>query len=150
MAFVSQRSGIRAGAPQSTNPEAEITRDGQDLLIPVLVLHFESTGSESNRLCSQLFENAHSDRAHASFLAGCGKTPTSVGLTLPVRRVGRIRYSYHRRVGVICMRGRRQPQATMLAFVDLDERVPTTHPLRVIKPFAERALAELSPVFDQM
>ena len=38
----------------------------------------------------------------------------------------------------------------MLAFVDLDERVPTTHPLRVIKPFAERALAELSPVFDQM
>ena len=38
----------------------------------------------------------------------------------------------------------------MLAFVDLDERVPTKHPLRVIKPFAERALAELSPVFDQM
>ena len=32
-------------------------------------------------------------------LAGCGKTPTSVGLTLPVRRVGRIRYSYHGRVG---------------------------------------------------
>ena len=48
------------------------------------------------------------------------------------------------------MRGRREPQATMLAFVDLDERVPTKHPLRVIKPFAERALAELSPVFDQM
>src|SRR5438445_7400675 len=48
------------------------------------------------------------------------------------------------------MRGRREPQATMLAFVDLDERVPTTHPLRVIKPFAERALAELSPIFDQM
>jgi transposase len=48
------------------------------------------------------------------------------------------------------MRGRREPQATMLAFVDLDERVPTTHPLRVIKPFAERALAELSPVFDRM
>jgi transposase len=38
----------------------------------------------------------------------------------------------------------------MLAFVDLDERVPTTHPLQVIKPFAERALAELSPVFDRM
>src|SRR6478736_6053993 len=48
------------------------------------------------------------------------------------------------------MRGRRQPQATMLAFVDLDERVPTSHPLRVIKPFAERALAALSPRFDQM
>ena len=48
------------------------------------------------------------------------------------------------------MRGRREPQATMLAFVDLDERVPTTQPLRVIKPFAERALAALSPRFDQM
>ena len=48
------------------------------------------------------------------------------------------------------MRGRREPQATMLAFVDLDERVPTKHPLRVIKALAERALTELSPVFDQM
>ena len=38
----------------------------------------------------------------------------------------------------------------MLAFVDLDERVPASHPLRVIKQFAEAALAELSPVFDQM
>ena len=37
------------------------------------------------------------------------------------------------------MRGRRQAQATMLAFVDLDERVPATHPLRVIKQFAEAA-----------
>src|SRR3954453_22397649 len=48
------------------------------------------------------------------------------------------------------MRGRREAQATMLAFVDLEERVPMTHPLGVIKPFAERALAELSPVFDRM
>src|SRR6478735_6013423 len=48
------------------------------------------------------------------------------------------------------MRGRRQAQTTMLAFVDLEERVPLRHPLRVIKPFAERALAELSPVFDRM
>jgi len=51
---------------------------------------------------------------------------------------------------VVWMRGRREPQATMLAFVDLDERVPTKHPLRVIKALAERALTELSPVFDQM
>ena len=48
------------------------------------------------------------------------------------------------------MRGRREPQATMLAFVDLEERVPPSHPLRVIKQFADRALRELSPVFDQM
>lgn len=48
------------------------------------------------------------------------------------------------------MRGRRQAQARMLAFVDLEERVPRNHPLRVVKQFADRALAELSPVFDEM
>jgi transposase len=48
------------------------------------------------------------------------------------------------------MRGRRQVQATMLAFVDLEERVPPRHPLRTIKQFAECALQELSPVFDAM
>src|SRR3989337_2568425 len=48
------------------------------------------------------------------------------------------------------MRGRRQAQATMLAFVDLEERVPRGHPLRVIKRFADRALQDLSPGFDQM
>jgi transposase len=48
------------------------------------------------------------------------------------------------------MRGRRNPQASMLAFVDLEERVPPHHPLRTIKRFADRALAELSPTFDAM
>jgi len=48
------------------------------------------------------------------------------------------------------MRGRREPQTTMLAFVDLEERVPRNHPLRVIKQFADHALAELSSVFDAM
>jgi transposase len=38
----------------------------------------------------------------------------------------------------------------MLAFVDLEERVPHNHPLRVIKQFADRALREPSPVFDEM
>jgi transposase len=38
----------------------------------------------------------------------------------------------------------------MLAFVDLEERVPPHHPLRAIKRFAERALGELSPTFDAM
>src|SRR5215211_8854055 len=48
------------------------------------------------------------------------------------------------------MRGRRELQTTMLAVVDLEERVPPNHPLRVIKQFADRALVELSPVFDEM
>ena len=38
----------------------------------------------------------------------------------------------------------------MLAFVDLEERVPPHHPLRTMKRFADRALAELSPTFDAM
>jgi transposase len=38
----------------------------------------------------------------------------------------------------------------MLAFVDLEERVPTDHPLRTIKRFADRALEQLSPTFDAM
>ena len=48
------------------------------------------------------------------------------------------------------MRGRRNPQACMLAFVDLEERVPPHHPLRTIKRFANRALTNLSPTFDAM
>jgi hypothetical protein len=48
------------------------------------------------------------------------------------------------------MRGRRSAQTTMLALVDLEERVPAHHPLRTIKRFADRALAELSPTFDAM
>ena len=38
----------------------------------------------------------------------------------------------------------------MLAFIDLEERVPVDHPLRTIKHLADAALAELSPLFDQM
>ena len=48
------------------------------------------------------------------------------------------------------MRGRCDPQLSMLAFVDLDARIPASHPLRVVKRLADRALAELSPVFDRM
>src|SRR5437588_10016779 len=48
------------------------------------------------------------------------------------------------------MRGRRNPQVTMLAFIDLEERVPIDHPLRAIKRLADAALAELSPTFDAM
>jgi transposase len=48
------------------------------------------------------------------------------------------------------MRGRRDPQVTMLAFIDLEGRVPPEHPLRTIKALADQALAELSPEFDRM
>ena len=48
------------------------------------------------------------------------------------------------------MRGRQEPQVTMLAFVDLEARVPPDHPLRTIKALADQALAALSPEFDRM
>ena len=48
------------------------------------------------------------------------------------------------------MRGRRRTQVTMLAFIDLEERVPRAHPLRTIKRLADEALAELSDAFDAM
>jgi transposase len=38
----------------------------------------------------------------------------------------------------------------MLAFVDVDSRVPLSHPLRSIKRLAAQALAALSPEFDAM
>ena len=48
------------------------------------------------------------------------------------------------------MRGRQEPQVTMFAFVDLEERVPADHPLRAIKALADEALARLSPEFARM
>ena len=48
------------------------------------------------------------------------------------------------------MRGRQEPQVTILDFVDLEERVPAKHPLRPIKALADEALTRLSPEFDRM
>jgi transposase len=48
------------------------------------------------------------------------------------------------------MRGRTNNQASMLAFVDPETLIPADHPLRIIKHVADAALAELSPLFDQM
>ena len=48
------------------------------------------------------------------------------------------------------MRGKRQLQSVMLAFVDLEERVARDHPLRTIRQLADQALAALSPEFDRM
>jgi len=48
------------------------------------------------------------------------------------------------------VRGRREPQVTMLAFIDLESRVPADHPLRTIRRLADEALAALSSEFDRM
>jgi hypothetical protein len=48
------------------------------------------------------------------------------------------------------MRGRQDPQTSMLAFIDLETRIPLDHPLRLIKSLADAALADLSPLFDAM
>jgi transposase len=48
------------------------------------------------------------------------------------------------------MRGRQDPQVNMLAFVDLETRVPLNHSLRTIKSLADEALTDLSPLFDAM
>ena len=48
------------------------------------------------------------------------------------------------------MRGRRSPQSTMLAFVNLEERVPPDHPLRVVKRVADDVLDRMSGDFDRM
>ncbi len=48
------------------------------------------------------------------------------------------------------MRGQERPQTTMLTLVNPEKRVPANHPIRRIKPLAEAALKELSPLFEQM
>ena len=48
------------------------------------------------------------------------------------------------------MRGRQDSQVTLLAFVDLETRVPSDHPIRVVKRLADQALKALSPDLDRM
>jgi transposase len=48
------------------------------------------------------------------------------------------------------VRGEQDPQVSMLAFIDLETRIPHDHPLRTIRHFADEALACLSPTFDAM
>src|SRR5438270_10319894 len=48
------------------------------------------------------------------------------------------------------MRGAETKQASMLCLLSPEDRVPTEHPLRAIKRLADQALAELSPLFDEM
>jgi transposase len=48
------------------------------------------------------------------------------------------------------MRGRTEKQAMILSALTPDQLVPQDHPIRQIKPIVDRALAELSPTFNQM
>jgi transposase len=48
------------------------------------------------------------------------------------------------------MRGKKESQIVMLSSLTPDQLVPQDHPVRLIKPIVERALNELSPIFNQM
>jgi transposase len=48
------------------------------------------------------------------------------------------------------MRGQHNDQPMMLAWIDIEARVPLDHPLRPIKTFADDALRALSDTFDRM
>ena len=48
------------------------------------------------------------------------------------------------------MGGLHNSQSTMLVFVNLDERVPPEHPLRIIKDVGEDVLDRMSDDFDTM
>ena len=48
------------------------------------------------------------------------------------------------------MRGEERQQRSMLMVLNLEQRVPTDHPLRRIKQLAETVLQGLSPSFDRM
>jgi transposase len=48
------------------------------------------------------------------------------------------------------MRGKAEQQAMILSAVTPDQLVSQDHPIREIKPIVDRALAELSPTFNQM
>lgn len=48
------------------------------------------------------------------------------------------------------MRGEADPQPSMFSYVDLESRIPKTHPIRQIRKIVDRGLAELEPTFEAM
>ena len=48
------------------------------------------------------------------------------------------------------MRGKERRQRAMLMIMEPGDRVPREHPLRRVKELADTALAQLSPLFDEM
>ncbi len=48
------------------------------------------------------------------------------------------------------MRGEERPQAKLFSYVSVEDRIPTTHPIRTIRQLVDRALRGLSPRFDAL
>jgi transposase len=48
----------------------------------------------------------------------------------------------------LTMRGDRREEDQLFSYIPLEDRVPASHPLRVIRQFVDPILAELSPRFD--
>ena len=48
------------------------------------------------------------------------------------------------------MRGEKSGQEEVFCYVPLERRIPSDHPLRGIREIVDKALKELSPVFDRM
>jgi transposase len=48
------------------------------------------------------------------------------------------------------VRGEQDAQVSMLAFIDVETRIPQDHPLRAMRRMADDALVALSPTFDAM
>jgi len=48
------------------------------------------------------------------------------------------------------MRGDINPQPTMFSYVDLESRIPESHPIRKIRSILDEALDEIAPWFDEM
>ena len=48
------------------------------------------------------------------------------------------------------MRGKKENQTIIFSLLTPDQLVPQDHPIRHIKPIVDKALRELSPIFDKM
>ena len=48
------------------------------------------------------------------------------------------------------MRGSFDSQPMIIAYINLEKRIPREHPLRKIKPMADQELKRLSPLFNEM
>jgi hypothetical protein len=48
------------------------------------------------------------------------------------------------------MRGVPERQTSILAFISIEDRIPSGHPLRRVKRMADRELKKLSGVFNRM
>jgi hypothetical protein len=48
------------------------------------------------------------------------------------------------------MRGDINPQPAMFSYVDLEGRIPESHPIRNIRAIVDEALKDIAPWFDEM